>query len=67
MGISHILVLAALLRMDTVAPQMVSPFASQEECFAAANKLNREDEDLNKPEARALGVAYVCLKVVLPV
>lgn len=65
--ITHILVLAALLRLDTMAPQMVSPFTSRDECFIAAGKLNHDDEDLKKPDMQAVGAAYVCLKVELPV
>jgi hypothetical protein len=67
MGITHILVLAALLRMDSVAPKIVAPFKSQEECFIAANRLNRETAELRKPGAREKGLAFVCLRVVLPV
>lgn len=45
-------------------PKLIGPRASLDECRVQAEKLNRTDETLRTPEARALGVEYACLKVV---
>ena len=62
MIVTAILALMPLFTPD-VPPKMIRGMASQEECSILADKLNRTDEDLRKPEARVDGLEYVCLKV----
>lgn len=62
----YILVLAALLKFDA-PPQMVAPFGDLDACLVAAGKRNHSDPALKTKEAREMGAAYVCMKMVYPV
>lgn len=65
--VTHILVLAALLQLSTVAPLVISGHPSRDACFNAAGKANHSDPQVKTPKARAIGAAYVCLKLEYPV
>ncbi len=63
----YVLVLAALLHMSTVRPQMVGAFKDMDACLAAASKHNHDNTELQSQTGRDLGAAYVCMKIVYPV
>lgn len=44
-------------------PKLLQGFGTHSACQAKADQLNRIDEDLRKPDARVIGLEYVCLKV----
>jgi hypothetical protein len=62
----YFLVLAALLELTETAPRMVSPHQTFEDCAKAAQDANK-DERLKTEEARARGLRFVCVKLVMDV
>lgn len=65
--ITHILVLAALLSMEDRAPRMIAPHKSEVECLQAAGRANKDHADeLNTDDSKALGLKFVCMKLVVP-
>jgi hypothetical protein len=63
--ISTILVLAALLNLEDSAPKMMSPHKSIQECLVAAQAANHEHRlELAQPDNVAVGLRFVCLKLV---
>lgn len=60
----YFLALAALLQMTEYAPDIVSVHPSLAACQAAAVTATAENRQaLDSPEAKAVGAAYVCLKL----
>lgn len=45
------------------APVLVEPFGDSESCQTEALKRNKVDENLRRPDLRAMGAEYVCLKI----
>lgn len=62
MIVESVLALMPLFAPDK-PPAPLQGFESHAACQAKADQLNRTDEDLRKPEARVIGLEYVCLKV----
>jgi hypothetical protein len=59
----YFLVLAALLQLDTVAPKVLLPFDTFEDCAKAAQDANK-DPRLQTPDSLVMGLRFVCLKLV---
>lgn len=57
--ITYFLVLANLLALDKVRPEVISPHVTQESCIVAADKLNH----LRTEEQRKKGLAAICVEI----
>jgi hypothetical protein len=57
------LVLAAMLQLEDVAPKVMSPHKSLAACTAAAQEAN-QDPRMKTAEAKAMGLRFVCMKIV---
>jgi hypothetical protein len=64
--ITYFLVLASLANLDTMAPKVISPHTTYEECAKAARTMNT-DERLQTENSRDLALRFVCLKLVADV
>jgi hypothetical protein len=62
----YFLALVALLQLEEAAPRVISPHKTFEDCAKAAQDMNK-DERLKSPEAREMGLRFVCLKLVADV
>jgi hypothetical protein len=61
----YYLALVALLQMDEIAPKAISPHSTYDDCAIAQQKANKEYEDqLKTEESKALGLRFVCLKLM---
>ena len=60
---TYFLVLAALLQIDALAPKVISPHETYEDCAKAAQDMNK-DARLKTPDSVALGLKFICLRVV---
>jgi tRNA (Thr-GGU) A37 N-methylase len=63
--VTHILVLAAFLALEGTPPVWIKPFPNEYDCQRDAERMNHEyKEKLNVPSAKALGLQYVCMKII---
>ncbi len=65
--ISHILAFVLLSHLDSVAPEMIEPHRSLQDCAKAAEQVAKQNPALKhvleSKEGRANGAALVCLEV----
>ena len=61
--VTHLLAVVFFAEAETRRPFIVSPMFSADECMKQAEKLNKTDEQMRRPDLRAMGAEYVCLKI----
>lgn len=58
-------ILALMLILNPAkAPKLLAPHTSYDDCMEAAIEATKDDHRLRTPEAQAVQVEYVCLKVI---
>jgi hypothetical protein len=57
----YFLVLTALLQLDDTAPHVISYHATLAECQKEARTANSDDVRLDLPDAKAMGLRFLCL------
>jgi hypothetical protein len=60
------LVFMLAARPDAMPPQFLGYTDDREACFAAAGKMNFQDEKLREKAAIEVGAGYYCLRVDAP-
>lgn len=60
----YYLILVALVNWQSIPPRVLAPFTSGEECAKAAGKANA-DPAFQTDEGRAMGLRFLCAKVVM--
>jgi hypothetical protein len=62
----YILMLVALLNITTVKSETIAVYPDAESCLEKAAHFNGVSEWVKTEEARGLGAAFVCMKVLYP-